>query len=110
MNCNATTLTESRLRALIGELRTAGVEQPREILIASAVDVVERSLRAWRMRGDGSAAVLARMIQQGGPSSHDVRARLSERERVIGQLDDWTRGYPEYAGRWREYDRRAGVA
>lgn len=109
MSCHAS-LTENRLRALVGELRSVGVEQPREVLVASAVDVIERSLRAWRMRSDHSAAVLARMIQQGGPSSADVRSRLSERERVIATLDDWTRGYPEYAARWAEHDRRAGTA
>lgn len=109
MACNAT-LTEARLRDLMTELRSLGVEQPREILIASAVDVVERSLRAWRMRGDRSAAVLARMVQQGGPSASDVRVRLSERERAIADLDDWTRGYPEFAERWAEHDRRAGIA
>lgn len=93
---NAVSDDRARLRAAADELLAAGIPNADKLLRLGATEMVRRCLAAWRVRGDGDIAVLAQMLLQGGPSERDA-GYVSQRQRVIADMNAWQRGYPEHA-------------
>jgi len=87
----------TRLRAIADELRAAGIPNADKLLRLGAAEMAARSLAAWRARG-GDVGVLAQMLLQGGPSHADT-GHVSQRQRVLAEMNAWQRGYPEHANR-----------
>ena len=84
----------ARLRAVADELRAAGIPNADKLLRLGASEMAARSLAAWRARGNGDIGVLAQMLVQGGPSVADG-GYVSQRQRVLAEMNAWQRGYPQ---------------
>jgi hypothetical protein len=84
----------ARLRAVADELRAAGIPNADKLLRIGAAEMAQRSLASWRARGAANLGELAQMLMQGGPSPADT-GYVSQRQRVIADMNAWRRGYQE---------------
>lgn len=84
------------MRDATESLLAAGLVNPGQLIRLGAAEMVARSLAAWRSSGSGDVRVLAQMIRQGGPSARD-RGPVSERQRIVAEMNAWQRGYEDGA-------------